>query len=1711
MGEIASTLQTGGLGITYEDDVVAYLALCLLCAKHPFDPTLGKIEKLELQMRANGWKFDDILLTMANGEEVFKIGFSVKSNHHIKTSGISSGLKQLLWEQFLDQEGNPFDPDKDYCGLIQPPLSVRLASDVNTIIEQGHQQEPATLFEKNQKTKANSKAKLAIYNSFKCPQNLFVSSGLEEFQSVLMLSRFLFVPMDFDANPSSSMRKALDCCGELLLHPTAEEQVKLFAYLRSKIRNLAPYGGYLDRAKLIRILIPFFELKDFPAFKSDWQRIEERTASSTGILQDTIGGQVSFSRVNELTQIENNFKANTICILTGNSGTGKTVTAKIFVQSVQYLANVIWLDATDFELNNVGFSLGLEHSLEDLITKGTTKKSYLVVDGPEKLRTAEQLNRLAKLLLTAQQPSDNTWNILVTVPSDSLGEFIANMWRRNVGIAKDALVNIGNITSGDTGILIEKFPELVRLMLDDKFLEIICNLKLLDKLTYNLSAIIVDAGERVTETSIIDLIWREEIEKMGVKYPLFMMSLAEKQADSVSLSIESSDFNSSDLDPVDDMIQKGFIRFKDGRLSFLHDLYGDWARYKSLLSKKDKFNAFIEEKSVSTILWQRAIQLYALSLLEKDDDGNAWLKLFSSLTGSDTKGIIIQDVFLTPLFTASHSVVNLERHKYFLFNNSGEYLKRLLDLFLIKGTTSNPEIMEILQKLGMPSEKGLDVDRLPLYQYWPGMIGFVGDNLVQITEMAEIALSKMVFIWLKHSPTFLYREEVAKIAIHLVRKINTKNNYYPEGEIKDAKQKAIKAMLFGFVEARDTVRELSLKLAGRDPWLLKNSIENKGYTPRWPDGPTHRINEEFRKVCLEGDTLIPMFLIEPKLATELLLACIIDEPDDISPFHHRADDGNLFLLKDFDYNTPFYLRGPFSNFLKYNPLEAITFVCRLGDFCTERFMEKNYNDSAKIGVEIEVGNEIKFFLGDYRVFGWHKDSSSGGAPDIFISILMSLENFLYEKLELGTDVRPYLEHALTQSHSLAIAGLVMVVGKSQPALFDDAITSLLSNVLLVYYDRMYISRFDIRSYLDFPRSWYEQKQKWDNRSQRYIPIVDMVIERFIKEADYRQAFEPVLAAWKVQADRQKDDFYLRRYADELFQSFNIDHYEQIWEDGILQGYRAKPLPQTKTRQKRKKKSILEDHQYDDYLELHAIRENKLLSIADCEKYFNSLKVLVEHWQATGPFKNDPKDYHSPYTTMSAVASRLVFSGSIWQGDHPEYWSFLSQTILSVLTERFKELKKSHGHGTGHDWHSFLCMAAPSLYFRDTQLIEHRKIISMCLLLFNTDSTQKVIEYGAKLKEWTEPAFVGLQILLLKYCLGSIPYEPDSEEELNSLIEDFVNGIIPSTPLDWESLARPEVRLYKGRNRRHIEEENNPDYSRLAKAQNSYLLAFFKALPTTLETFNSSDQKLIYGYWKKGIAHMTYQMGTIVTDGAKIDDFPDELSRHILAKLWKIVFSITREADQDALWEPILQYGYIGEDFVELLMKAFYLSNLENSQNYPLMSVLLHRMVEFTKGLETWKANRYFGRKDFRLCLYGLAPDMVGIWTDDFSGFIQKSHTLYSLYLSRAKQNPYIALALLTFLPTPSGIFFLFKGLYVLHLFFGLEKILSENKREGMVYMGIPAHERKLEDCLLTLWHNYVNRVTEKKTLVVFRLLVEYLVSRRSAIGIEIQNAMIAEL
>ena len=193
----------------------------------------------------------------------------------------------------------------------------------------------------------------------------------------------------------------------------------------------------------------------------------------------------------------------------------------------------------------------------------------------------------------------------------------------------------------------------------------------------------------------------------------------------------------------------------------------------------------------------------------------------------------------------------------------------------------------------------------------------------------------------------------------------------------------------------------------------------------WPDGPRDGVQNAFQEACLDTGTFPALVRARPDAALEVLLAVCIEPPKDEDFGRSSMPETGLDHWHGGD--PPLYCRGPFLQFLKEAPDQGLSFALRLVNFASRRFCEGH-------GLTVRIGNEARLWYGNLNVFRWHHDWPVTFGSMIH-NVLMAAERWLYEKIERGEDIDPWINRILRESESLAFAGLLFDVGKYRPTLF----------------------------------------------------------------------------------------------------------------------------------------------------------------------------------------------------------------------------------------------------------------------------------------------------------------------------------------------------------------------------------------------------------------------------------------------------------------------------------------------------------------------------------------------------------------------------------------------------------------------------------------------------------------------------------------------------
>lgn len=1739
MGKIASAKQTGQGGTSYEDKTNAFFLACMLTETIPFGINYGKIIKIRLQVRADGWLFDDCLLTLEKAGLQYNIGVSIKSAVHFTSQGCAHEINRLLWEQYLGVENKVFNTSNDYLCLVQSPLSTSVSESLNTVLQQATVQEAEEFFERNQVEGYNSVEKRRIFNSFACPADLAAVYSVNPKDIGKVLKRFLQAEFDFEKMISNTESRALDLCRIALKKKTQSNSIALFKRLCQVARDMASISGTIDPIRLVSILRDEYELNAFPSFQEDWKKIKNSTLEKLSVIRDDIGGVVKLSRTATIGLIDECFAKFQGCMLNGISGGGKTSVAKTFAEmKLTENSQVIWIDGADVQNDLLHIKLGLDHPIQELIKYSGEKPGYIIVDGIEKIYQST-IQKWMAIILAAASTENNTWKVLFTFPVDSVDYIQRMLHENNIQTSVFGKCQLQQLDDNDVSLLINKFPQIARFFLKNTMRTILSNLKLLDSVladAINLSDI---SDREFGETQLIDFIWCNQIEKTntGLQKGAFLKLLAEKQADKLTLNISTSEFSISDIAPGDDLIKSRFLLQKDEHFFFVHDLYGDWSRYKILLSKSTDIKTFLSSKHLSSPLWSRSIRLWGISLLEKNEDSSEWEKQFNLFNSGSTQDKTIQDLLLESFYFASNAYELMNQSKQLLFTDKGAMFKRLMKLFAVRATTSNPKILELASSLNISEASALDVDRIPIIYYWIDFLNFLYENADTVVDIDFIQLSSIASTWIKNVPPGLpLRKESSDLICLVAEKIFHKetNEGYVDSETSE---QVYESMLMGYSENPDKIKRLALQIAKRLPYEKKSSVNleasNLDISPKidlnvhigrgileplkrkaeqWPDGPYERVDEAFQKACLSTKAIYPILKNDPELASELLLAIIIDEPKDLYE-HYNYYNQDYSVYSPIRWYPPFFLRGPFISFFRIQPIHAIRFMNRLMGFVTERYFEsqETRNQEEEV-IKTTLDGNIKNYKGDSSVFLWHKDI--GNAPHLIVSLLMAFEQFLYENIEQKKDITEYVRMAVRETNSLAVVGVVLVVAKIQWTLYAEELFHLLFHPVFLMWDSHSRDYSICGGWGDLPMSWKEPAKKWEGRTHRFFPLKDALLNLYLIDDDFQEKFKAVTNAWQKEIDEIDTHNTYAVYIRQAITQLKKENWV-LDKQNYFVFIEPKELTQELMGGRKDSMDILEDGVFA-FKCRQIINGEQPITLETAEDYWKKIQHFIDKLNGTQiSITNELGAWASPYTNILAAMATLICYREIWGATHPDYLSFIKNFCVSLVEKTKLSSERYEMNATMDDWTTFMAEIAPVIWKDDITNKDVRCLVAGCCILFSQPATERLLKSTANKFKWNDPAFIQLQNFLILFSSEYDTFHP-YQESLRSLslirsllIDRFINDEIASQPEEWSIVRQPEKWIAKETD--HWRHREQSDLMRAPGLRTELLVPLFKNLPKLQTIIDTTEQEHICYLLEQAFLQVIYELGEINETSVTITKYPDDFTLTVLQRVASELVAIS-DGKRETFWKPLLSYGYIIKSSIDTFCKSFFLYNLGFPERHEKMVEILKEMVEFTYTASTWTNVHISRHEDFRLAVVGMQQDFVSIWTDDYISFMDKANAIYTTWFVKRKLNPFAVLSLLDFIMAKSGEFIIPTGLIIINAFFKFGVTIAQGPPpKHMVYVGHPDHDAKLALALSYLWNNKKKIVLSSQDIFDnYKDLVQYLISINNPVGIDLQDKLVID-
>jgi hypothetical protein len=721
--QIAPPKVTGGGGFVFEDKVAAYFLACLLSGQPPLDPSLGLLSRVDFQTRVDGWFLDDLLLTLVFGADTRRRAFSVKSNQQFTADAAPHEFVTLAWEQFLQEGTTHFRSNRDLLGLVVTLLPQELAKALYELLSWAQMQASESLPDRLTAPGFASELKRHLFCSFACPEELATKHGIRDTNIGALLRCIRVLSCDFEHDPSTRLQSAVQYCRSVLRSGALEEAVSLWERLLAIASEHRPRAGYLDLPRLLEQVRSSFQLKDYPNYQADWAHLLARTRTNLTIIPDKIGNAVSLPREQELAALETAYSETRFVVLLGPSGSGKTVTAKLLAEGKLQAHKVVWWNAGSFDVRDFATfetALNLHYPLQELLDTVPDSLAYTVIDGLDRVSGAAFQNLSVFLQGLRPNAATSPWRVLITCQPEEWERIRTELVRVNAPLAKWREVEVTEPNAEDLSPVWNAFPTLQHLALRPNLQTLLLKPKVLDLLAFKLlTGGAVDTREWVGESDLIQWFWDTEITKSphSAMRSLFLMSLGEKQADDLHAETPLDTFALADLTPLDGLRQDHICKQHEERLSFSHDLYGDWARQRKLLQQAD-LRSYLESRLASP-LWHRAVRLYGLHLLEQDRELTRWRASMKALVAENTEGNLAQDLLLESVIFAAQPLILLERLWPELAANGGLLLCRLLGRFLHVATLPNPVITAVARAIN----PDLETEAATLYRLHTGHLG----------------------------------------------------------------------------------------------------------------------------------------------------------------------------------------------------------------------------------------------------------------------------------------------------------------------------------------------------------------------------------------------------------------------------------------------------------------------------------------------------------------------------------------------------------------------------------------------------------------------------------------------------------------------------------------------------------------------------------------------------------------------------------------------------------------------------------------------------------------------------------------------------------------------------------------------------------------------------------------------------------------------------
>lgn len=1136
---------TSGAGFDFEDRVGAWLLMKMLVGE-PVPAIGGRGWMLQAQVAALGWKIDDLLVTSVQTDGALrKLALSCKGNVQVSGTALPASFVSAAWAQWHHPE-NPISKSNDHLALV---TAARHAEFEATWREVKHACESADAALGLARIRENPKQS-HLFDSIKAKA---ANEQASDDETRRLIERLDVLPIELHAVDALRENEAIGQCRQLLVSGDLPEAEALWERLLTMAKKARLEHGtipLLDAWEQLRVA---FSLRDHPNYRSDWEILSRYSTDQSASIATALPNGHRLARADETVKLIEGLRADVVSIITGESGSGKSALVKGVLDAQWPTAAQLWLgpEAAAVVMSAVKRgAAGLRHELRELLRGTSARENVLVLDSAEHLDAAALSALVKSLSSSAAGAASNrvdSWRVVVTTQPRGLPLLTAAFSEHATH-----LVEVGPLSVPEVKEAVSASPALRWLTSHESTIEALTSLKALAWVLGAGAGLVTPTAPFSSHIDVVEALWQFWTQR-DVAAQALLMRLGVRDANS-ERSFRISTLDAGQLQAF--QASRAFLPLRvdlaTNHLRFEHDLAADWARFQGLKELSTDPQAWAS--LASNPLWTNALRLLGQQLLRRrTGSGTAWDEAFgiSSSHSGLLQGILFDAICLDP---EAHGFLT-ERADW-LLDDHGRRFDQLLTRFLHIATVPAQAIKPSSGWFEFYAETHR---RAIVIGRWVPMLQFVLAQQDKLGGMLSSPLARFTHSWLTQTPVTVgeqrptpFRQELADLALAVMRTIQAHKEV---GDMLiDLEPDFYAAALAGAPDRPEAVCALALELSGRKPidgetasriekiraqrraqheqrsaadpaFRARHETARKmgmvgalgrQKLPPWPIGASHPVDQDFRKACFKNGVLEPLIRVAPGVAAEALLALIVEDKPEREfdagrhPYHDR-----LGLNYPADPFPTIFWKSPFWPFLQIAPDQAIAAILQLTAFCTDRWVVGARGSSLALPV---AGTDHAYF-GDAHVLAWSQTIS---APTGNLHCALdSLERWLVTRVNEGVDVSSRVSQLLSESHSMAILGVLINAGKHCPALFTGPLSPLLAKPELYAWDSFRVENVEHNfagSFVSSGDQLFELAKQWVLAPHRRVELVDVVIGLILSHSALADVVRGWTAEWTVPGD-----------------------------------------------------------------------------------------------------------------------------------------------------------------------------------------------------------------------------------------------------------------------------------------------------------------------------------------------------------------------------------------------------------------------------------------------------------------------------------------------------------------------------------------------------------------------------------------------------------------